>query len=331
MRDLDGFINLLKPAGMTSHDAVGALRRIFREKKTGHTGTLDPQACGVLCVCMGRATRAAEYLDNERKSYRCELTLGRTSDTGDAWGEILAENLEKARSVTAEEVREVLSSFAGPQLQYPPMYSAAKVNGKRLYQYAREGETVKAKPREITVYSIRPVHVLEEPGKVMFDVECSRGTYIRTICEEIGAKLGCGALMSMLVRTASGSMRIADSVTFEDILDAVAESEGLSPEEIMSARRDGPLKKDMSCFLTPVDAMLPAFGSIYLSAEESRKFVNGGKISGRAAEVSEANTEPAGSKFSNTYRIYGPDKTFIGTAVRNQANGGLTADKVFFR
>ena len=316
---------------MTSHDAVGALRRIFRVRKTGHTGTLDPQACGVLCICMGRATRASEYLENERKAYRCELTLGLTSDTGDIWGEVQSDRRNEAEALTADQVKEALSSVAGTQLQYPPMYSAVKVNGKRLYHYAREGETVEVKPREITVFRIDPVRVLEEPGKVMFDIECSRGTYVRTICEDIGRKLRCGALMSMLIRTASGEMKLQDSVTFEEILHAVSQSEDLTPVELMSVRRDGPFREDMSRFLTPVDTMLSSFGSIRLAAEEVRKYSNGGKISGRDAEITEENTEPQGSRFCNTYRIYDPDKTFIGTAVRNPANGVLTADKVFFR
>lgn len=330
-RSLDGFINLLKPAGMTSHDVVGALRRIFRIKKTGHTGTLDPMACGVLCVCIGRGTRAAEYLDHDRKSYRCELTLGQTSDTGDRWGVISEGSSEAADAVTVEQVLEVLESFKGEQLQYPPMYSAVKVNGKRLYQYARNGESVEVKPRKITVHSLEPVRVLEEPRKVIFDIECSKGTYLRTICMEIGEKLGCGALMSMLIRTASGSMKLQDSVTFEDIFDAVYGSEGLTPDQIMSERRSGPFKKDLSRLITPVDEMLPSFGRIVLSEEEKVKFTNGGKISGRSAVVEISNTEPEDSRFSNLYRIYGPDSAFIGTAVRNPVDGVLKADKVFFR
>ncbi len=328
---LDGFINLLKPAGMTSHDVVASLRRILRIKKIGHTGTLDPNACGVLCVCIGKATRAASYLDHDRKSYRCELTLGRTSDTGDIWGEILSEDPEAAEKVCREDILKALDSLKGEQLQYPPLYSAVKVNGKKLYQYARKGESVDIKPRKITVYSMEPVRVLEEEGRILFDVECSRGTYIRTICEEIGRKLGCGALMSMLIRTSSGSMKLKDAVTFEELLDHVSGSEGLTPDEIMSVRRDGSLKADMSRFLTPIDDMLPSFGSIHLPEQEAVKFVNGGKISGRTALISEYNTEPDGSKYGNTYRIYAPDKTFIGTAVRNPVNGVLTADKVFFR
>ena len=316
---------------MTSHDAVGALRRIFRVRKTGHTGTLDPQACGVLCICMGRATRAAEDLENERKAYRCELTLGLTSDTGDIWGNLTDDHREEAVSVTEEEIRNVLASFQGTQLQYPPAYSAVRVGGKHLYQYARDGEQVEIQPREITVYRIDPVRVLEEPGKVLFDIECSRGTYVRSICEDVGRQLGCGALMSMLVRTASGEMRLQDAVTFEEILSAVSESEGLSPEDIMSARRDGPFREDMSHFLTPVDEMLSSFGTIQLASQEAHKFINGGKISGRVAEVSLWNTEPQNSRFRNIYRIYGPDGTFIGTAVRNPDSGVLTADKVFFR
>lgn len=328
---MDGFINLLKPAGMTSHDAVGAIRRIFRQKKTGHTGTLDPKACGVLCICLGRATRAAEYLEGGHKFYRCELLLGVTTDTCDVWGSVTGGDPAAADRVKKEEILEALSGFRGEIEQYPPAYSAVKINGRRLYHYARNGESVEVKPRKVAIYSLEPVRVLEEPRTVIFDIECSRGTYIRSICDDVGRKLGCGAAMSMLIRTGSGDMRLEDSHTFEEMLDRVSEAEGLSPEEIIRVRHDEPLKADMSDFITPVDDMLRSFGAVELDETESVKFINGGKISGRRAPVSEKNSEPDSSRFRNTYRIYGPDRKFIGTAARDPKSGLLTADKVFFR
>ncbi|MDD7408894.1 MAG: tRNA pseudouridine(55) synthase TruB [Anaerovoracaceae bacterium] len=328
---MDGFINLLKPAGMTSHDAVGAVRRILRNKKTGHTGTLDPRACGVLCICTGRATRAAEYLENSRKAYRCEMRLGITTDTGDIWGTPTGGDMEAAASVVRGAVEKAMTELTGTRLQYPPMYSAIKVNGRKLYEYARNGETAEIKPREITIHSIRPVSIFDEPGVIMFDVECSKGTYVRTLCEEIGELLGCGGTMTMLIRTAAGNMRLEDSVTFEEMLDAVGEAEGLTRDEIMSQRRDEPLKADMSRFITPIDAMLPDFGRIDLSGTEIKKFINGGKVSGRASVPTEPDRLPEGSAYSGIYKIYGPDGSFYGTGKKNRENGVLTADKVFFR
>ena len=316
---------------MTSHDAVGAVRRILRNKKTGHTGTLDPRACGVLCICVGRATRAAEYLENSHKSYRCEMKLGITTDTGDIWGAPTGGEPERAASVSREEAEKAMQELTGTRLQYPPMYSAVKINGRPLYEYARNGEAAEVRPREITIYSIKPVSVFDEPGVIMFDTECSKGTYIRTLCEELGGILGCGATMTMLVRTSAGSMKLEDSVTFEEMLDAVGEAENLTRSEIMSKRRDEPLKADMSRFLTPIDDMLPAFGRISLGAEDIKKFVNGGKISGKSSVPEAENTLPADSPFGNMYKIYGPDGSFYGTGTKKNATGILTAEKVFFR
>lgn len=316
---------------MTSHDAVGAVRRILRNKKTGHTGTLDPRACGVLCICTGRATRAAEYLGSSRKTYRCEMKLGITTDTGDIWGAPTGGSPEAVASVVRGAVEKAMADLTGTRLQYPPMYSAIKVNGRKLYEYARNGEATDVKPREITIYSITPVRIFDEPGVVLFDVDCSKGTYVRTLCEEIGALLGCGGTMTMLVRTSSGSMKLENSVTFEEMLDAVGAVENLTHEQIMSERRDEPLKADMSRFITPIDEMLPSFGKIVLSAENIRKYVNGGKVSGRTSVPDEKSAVPAGSPYRDIYRIYGPDGSFYGTGKKETEDGVLTVDKVFFR
>ncbi len=238
---MNGFINLLKPAGMTSHDVVSALRRILGIKKIGHTGTLDPMAAGVLPMCIGKATRAAEYLESDRKRYRCELLLGAASDTADVWGRVCLQGCGAAGRLTAQQVSDAILSLKGPQLQYPPMYSAVRKNGKHLYEYAREGITVEVEPRSIVIYDIYPVRIFHEPLRVIFDVECSKGTYIRTICREIGEILGCGAIMTFLVRTRSGAFDIADSVTLEEIIERIAQNEGLTAGQVInSGKTAGP-------------------------------------------------------------------------------------------
>lgn len=328
---MDGFINLLKPAGMTSHDAVGAFRRILRMKKIGHTGTLDPMACGVMCICLGRATRAAEYLESDEKSYRCELQLGVRSDTGDLWGTLSPGDLQRAAAVTAEEARAALDGMKGPRLQYPPMYSAVRVNGKRLYEYARRGEQAEVRPRNIEIFDIRPVRIFEEPGKIVFDVDCSKGTYIRSLCTDLGEQLGCGGVMSFLLRTASGRFRIEDAVTFEEILTAVAVSEGVTASDLMEQRREQPLTADLSSFILPVDRMLSRFGSIEMHEGAARRFVNGGELSLSRVRVTEENTQAEGTRFSDRYRVYGPEKRFLGTAHVDPDRDLVAADKVFYR
>ena len=306
---LDGFINLLKPAGMTSHDAVSALRRILRTKKTGHTGTLDPMAAGVLPVCAGRATRAAEYLEADRKRYRCELLLGAASDTGDIWGEVSYDGSGAAGRLTHEQVREAILSVEGEQLQYPPMYSAIKKDGKKLYEYEREGIAVEVEPRAITVYEALPLRIFHEPGRALFEIECSKGTYIRSICEQIGKKLGCGAVMTFLVRTRSGGFDIGQSVTLEEIIAEIQEKEHLTYEEVVN-----PGKKPSQ-----------------LNGDEMKKYVNGGKLSLRNVEIRRENSRSSGDRFRRIYRVYGEDGSFAGTAQFDEKRKIFTVGKVFFR
>lgn len=328
---MDGFINLLKPAGMTSHDAVASFRRILRIKKIGHTGTLDPMACGVMCICVGRATRAAEYLESDRKTYRCEMKLGLTSDTGDIWGDVTEFDSAAADRVTEERILEALASMKGEQLQYPPMYSAVKVNGRRLYDYARKGESVEVSPRKITIFDIRPVHVLEEPRTVMFDVECSKGTYVRTICTELGRMLGCGAVMTFLLRTKSGAFDLADAVTFEEIIAAVSEAEEMSAEEIMGRRHDEPLKADLSRYIIPMDRMLDSFGKIYFNKKNAQRFVNGNSTDMKVVRVAEECRGTEDSRFRDHYRVYGPERNFLGIAYIDREKDTVEVDKVFYR
>lgn len=209
---MDGIINILKPPGMSSHDVVYSVRRKTRIKKVGHTGTLDPNAAGVLPICIGQATKVSNYLLEDTKAYRGELCLGITTDTQDMYGTILEKN---PVSCSANEIKEAVLSFVGEYEQLPPMYSALKVNGKKLYDYAREGIELERKSRRVYIYSIDIIYIKD--NKVLFDVVCSKGTYIRTLCHDIGLKLGCGGIMSFLIRTKSGVFNIEDAITLEEL------------------------------------------------------------------------------------------------------------------
>lgn len=209
---ISGIINLYKEAGYTSHDAVARLRGIVRQRRIGHTGTLDPDARGVLPVCLGSATKLCGMLTDESKEYEAVLRLGVTTDTQDMSGQILEQ-----RSILAggEEVRAAVQSFAGEYDQVPPMYSALKVDGKKLYELAREGKTVERKPRRVKIYRIE-VLAAELP-LVTMRIECSKGTYIRSLCQDIGDRLGCGGAMQSLVRTRVGRFCLEGAVTLSQI------------------------------------------------------------------------------------------------------------------
>jgi tRNA pseudouridine55 synthase len=209
-----GIICINKPSGMTSHDVVNRLRRLYNTKKVGHTGTLDPMATGLLIVLVGNAVKASEYLMSGSKSYVAGLRLGMTSDTEDISGNITVctEALPKK-----EEVISACEKFVGNIMQVPPMYSAIKIGGKKLVDLARNGETVEREPREITVYSLKCQCVNEESGDYLLDVECSKGTYIRTLCADIGASLSCGGLMSSLERRHNCGFSLDDAHTLEEI------------------------------------------------------------------------------------------------------------------
>ena len=236
---MDGILNVNKPSGMTSHDVVDQLRRILHEKKVGHTGTLDPDATGVLPVCLGKATKIIQFLQDDEKGYEGTITLGIVTDTLDASGEIL--RISDTDNVELDDVEKVFSRFAGEMEQIPPMVSALKVSGERLYRIARQGRTVNRKPRRIHIYSLELLDMykspyptlnerlcVKEPGiqdvdpsrlftRLDFRVRCSKGTYIRSLAADIGDALGCGAHISRLVRTKSGIFELEDSIRLEEI------------------------------------------------------------------------------------------------------------------
>ncbi|MCM2674700.1 tRNA pseudouridine(55) synthase TruB [Alkalicoccobacillus plakortidis] len=214
-----GILPLIKPAGMTSHDCVYRIRKLYQTKKVGHTGTLDPSVTGVLPICIGRATKVAEYMSDFGKTYEAELTLGYTTTTEDADGEIVEQKIVD-QTWTEAEIKAVLNSFLGEQIQVPPMYSAVKVNGKRLYEYARANQEVERPKRQITIHSIELIQLEKnshDTYSIRFAVTCSKGTYIRTLAVAIGEALGYPAHMSKLKRTASGPFTLADCVTLEQL------------------------------------------------------------------------------------------------------------------
>lgn len=217
---MDGILIIRKEKGFTSHDVVAKLRGILRQKKIGHTGTLDPEAEGVLPVCLGRATRVVELLTDQDKTYETVLRLGVVTDTQDMTGKILKTHPVQ---VTQQQVAETVAGFLGTQMQVPPMYSALKVQGKKLYELAREGITVERSPRQVQFHQIRILQM--DLPLVKLSVTCSKGTYIRTLCHDIGQRLGCGGSMEALVRTRVGSFSLEDAYTLEQVQKAAEEEQ----------------------------------------------------------------------------------------------------------
>lgn len=230
---MDGIFNIYKEKGFTSHDVVAVVRKTIHMKKVGHTGTLDPDAEGVLPVCVGRATKLSDIIMDGHKSYRAMLRLGITTTTEDASGEILE---TRPVAFDEEKIRRTALSFIGKQEQTPPMYSAVKVNGKKLYELAREGKEIERKARSIEIYDIRIRRFLP-PDCVEMDVDCSKGTYIRTLCADIGKALGCGGHMAGLLRTAAGAFTIENAVRLSQLKEwaerGEAEQHLLSMEEAL--------------------------------------------------------------------------------------------------
>lgn len=249
---INGVLNIHKEKGYTSHDVVAKLRGIVGQKKIGHTGTLDPDATGVLPVCLGKATKLCDMLTDKSKTYETVMLLGKTTDTQDISGEVLKE--EAYEHLTTEEVERAILSFVGEYAQIPPMYSALKVNGKKLYELAREGIEVERKARPITIHSIQ-IKEIDLP-RVRMEVYCSKGTYIRTLCNDIGEKLGCGACMEELLRTKVSCFRLADSLTLA---------------EVQKMKEDGRLEE----ILTSIDSLFLEYPAVTLKEEFQPLVFNG--------------------------------------------------------
>ena len=292
---MQGIINVYKPQDFTSHDCVAIVRRVSGVKKTGHTGTLDPMATGVLPVCIGKATRVIQYMDEDTKEYICTMKLGLRTDTLDVWGSVLEE--KPALSVTKEEAVQVLKTFEGRISQTPPKYSAIKVNGKKLYEYARAGKDVEIKPREVVIHKIDVLDVTGETIK--FRMCCGKGTYVRSVCDDAGRIFGCGAAMSSLVRSRNGMFSIDDAVDIRDIKEMTAD--------------------ELEKLLTRMDDAV-SFRKIYVSGKAAEDLTDGKRP--QAGQASDAGSLNENEKL----RIYHNDD-FIG--ICRYEDGLIIPEKIF--
>lgn len=250
-----GILYIDKPAGITSHDVVDVLRKVIRGVKIGHTGTLDPMATGLLVICIGEATKLSDYLTSQDKQYSVKMLLGVETDTYDVTGRIVF-----ASVVNKDEIyiKERIKRFIGKQMQTPPIYSAIRVDGKRAYEYAREGNEVSLKSREIEIHDISNISVDLQKKEVSFDVYCSKGTYIRSLVSDIGKKIGCGATMNELRRIASGDHLVTNSIKLYDYL-----------------KMD---YTDMLKSIIPIEEIFQNSKAVYLNEIEYNKFLNGVKL-----------------------------------------------------
>lgn len=253
----NGVINVYKEPGYTSFDVVAKLRGILKQKKIGHTGTLDPDAEGVLVVCLGKATKLCDVLTDKDKSYEATLLLGKTTDTEDSSGKVLTES---DVNVTEDEVQEVIRSFIGEYDQIPPMYSAIKVNGKKLYELAREGIEIERQPRRVVIYSIDILSI--ELPYVRMKVSCGKGTYIRSLCRDIGDKLGCGGIMDKLIRRSVNATETGKVFMAEDAL-RLDEIENLTKMD------------EISEHILSIDSLFPLCNKYKVTESGHKKLMNG--------------------------------------------------------
>ena len=294
---MNGIICVNKPQDFTSFDVVAKLRGILKMKRLGHGGTLDPMATGVLPVFVGTATKACDIMPDSSKCYSARFRLGESSDTLDVWGEILAKS---DKAVSREELEEVIPRFRGKIMQLPPMYSAVQVNGKRLYDLARQGIEVERTPREVEVQTLRLDEYDEEKREGSLTIACSKGTYIRSLISDIGDALGCGGIMTALVRTCAGGFTLDDCYTFE---------------RIQQARDEDRLEE----LILPIERVFEKLPKLKLGEAQSRMYRNGVKLDlSRIYNIKDS---------EDTYAVYGSDGKFIGTAHADRENGILRVGK----
>ena len=313
---INGILNIYKEKGWTSHDVVARLRGIVGQKKIGHTGTLDPDAEGVLPVCLGRATKVCDLLTDKDKTYETVLLLGKTTDTQDISGAVLAER--QTAGVTEEDVLGCIRSFIGEYDQIPPMYSALKVGGKKLYELAREGKTVERKSRKVLIHDIR-VEELCLP-RVRMEVDCSKGTYIRTLCHDIGEKLGVGGCMESLLRTRVGRFRLEESLRLADVEDRA---------------KNG----DLSQILLPLDSVFSELRQVILKDGAASLGYNGNPFCLKHVIRQPGKAEPAGAPEQKScaagpadgerFRVYDSRDRFIGIYRYEGKRGQFRLEKMF--
>lgn len=294
---MTGFICVDKPNDITSFVAAAKLRRIFSEKKAGHTGTLDPMATGVLPVALGGATRFIELIPSHDKAYRACFELGKTTDTLDITGELLE---QKEVNCCKADVERVLEQFKGSIKQLPPMYSAIKKNGVRLYELARQGIETEREERDVTIYSLCLVSCEESRNEYVIDVSCSSGTYIRSLISDIGEALGCGAVMTRLKRTGANGIGIDKCLTFE---------------QLEQMKENGSLSKAV----IPVDELL-GYKKIKVSAAQAKRFSNGGEL-----DLDRIKCE----KKDGYYNVYSPENKFLGVGEISVFKGALKVKRVY--
>ena len=294
---MTGFVFLDKPEGMTSFFAASRLRRIFSMKKIGHTGTLDPMATGVLPVALGGATRFIELIESHDKAYRATFLLGKTTDTLDITGKVLSEN---EVAVKKEDVEKALSFFRGEIKQLPPMYSAIKKDGVRLYDLARQGIEIEREARDVTIYSLELVETDEEKNEYTIDVSCSSGTYIRSLISDIGEKLSSGAVMTALKRTSANGIDIGEC---------------RSLEELEALKEEGALEKAV----VPVWEFIK-YPRITVSDSQAKRFKNGGELFlDRVKGLSE----------NIFYNVFSPEGKFLGIGEKDEEAGLLKVKRVY--
>ena len=305
---IHGVINIYKIKGFTSHDVVAKLRGMVKQKKIGHTGTLDPDATGVLPVCLGSATKLCDMLTEKEKEYIAKVQLGVTTDTQDMTGTILC---EKQVNVTEETVKDALQSFLGVYHQIPPMYSALKVNGKKLYELAREGKEVERKPRPVKIHSIEILEM--KLPTLTIKVGCSKGTYIRTLCHDLGGKLGCGAAMAALERTRSGQFTLETAITLEE-LEKKLKVSGEHRQQLLEA------------MITPVDRMFSDCPKIKLFPQWERLVQNGNTFEEKNVRD---DYQIENRKDKENYRVYIGENTFMGIYEYHKQERIFTPVKMF--
>ncbi|WP_221387822.1 tRNA pseudouridine(55) synthase TruB [Clostridium perfringens] len=282
---MNGVINIYKNTGMTSFDVVAIVRRVAKMKKVGHTGTLDPAASGVLPVCLGKATKIIDYIMENKKVYRVNLKLGMVTDTYDLEGEVLRE--EDASHITKDEILNCINSFVGTIDQVPPMYSALKQNGVRLYELARQGIEVHREARKITIYSIENIKI-ESNDNIQMDVCCSKGTYIRSLCYDIGEKLNVGATMTALERIQNGPFTKEEAINIEDLTEELLEKHIIS-----------------------IEKALDSFEKITVNEKFGKLLRNGVKVFDNRMYSEEV-------EFNKLYRVYEDNGVFLGLGKRDE-------------
>ncbi|MCL2254544.1 MAG: tRNA pseudouridine(55) synthase TruB [Lachnospiraceae bacterium] len=295
----NGIINVYKESGYTSHDVVAVLRGIFKQKKIGHTGTLDPLAVGVLPVCLGSGTKLCEFLTDKDKEYKAVLRLGMTTDTQDLSGRIIS---EQKVLVTEEEVCSALNSFRGRIMQVPPMFSALKVDGKKLYELARDGKEVERKPRPAEIKELEILRM--DLPDIEFRLVCSKGTYVRTVCHDAGVLLGTGGAMKALERTRSGEFLQADALTLAEI------------GELMKADK-------ITGVIKPVDSIFDQLTKVVVKDEYLKPVKNGNKL--RSFTVLCQNKVLDGEEV----RVYGEDSCFYGIYQYQEKEAAYRPVKMF--